>query len=72
MLECAVCDGRFTVDKLVELHLGPRIIMDPVPLCPVHYLECESAVMDWRKVKSPPCVVNVRAVGIGSRPGGPG
>jgi hypothetical protein len=69
MVECAVCDGRFSVDRLVELKLGPPIIMNPVPLCMKHYVECESALMDWRPIKSPPCIVNVRAVGIGVEPG---
>jgi hypothetical protein len=69
MVDCAVCDGRFTVDRLVELRLGPPITMRPVPLCPGHYMECEGAILDWRKIKSPPCVINVSAVGIGGGPG---
>ena len=71
-LECAVCDGRFSVDKLLELRLGPPIVMNPVPLCPKHYMECESGLTDWRKIKSPPCVINVSAVGTGTGPGASG
>ena len=69
MVECAVCDGRFTVDRLVELRLGPPITMQPVPLCFNHYIECESAILDWRPIKTSPCIVNVNAVGVGSDPG---
>ena len=66
---CAICDGRYTIDRLVELQLGPPISMAPLPLCPKHYIEAEGAIQDWRKTKTPPCVVNVSAVGIGTRPG---
>ena len=68
MIECAVCDGRFSVDLLVELQLGPSITMVPVPLCAKHYLECEGAIQDLQNIKSPPCVVNITAIGIGSNP----
>jgi hypothetical protein len=68
-VNCAVCDGRFTVDRLLELKLGPPITMIPVPLCPKHYFECEGGILDWRKTKSPPCIVNVQAVGPGTHLG---
>ena len=67
---CAVCEGRHTIDSLVELRLGPPLTaFTPVPLCPKHYFEAEGAIHDWRKIKSPPCVVNVQAVGAGAKPG---
>lgn len=69
MVECAVCDGRFTVDRLVELRFGPPIKMNPVPLCPKHYFECEDAVWELSKTKSPPLIINVQAVGTGVDPG---
>ncbi len=51
---CSVCDGRFTIDRLLALKLGPPITMAPVPLCPKHYFEAEGGIQDWRKTKSPP------------------
>ena len=67
---CAVCECRYTIDSLVELRLGPPLTaFTPVPLCPKHWLEAEGAIKDWAKIKSPPCVVNVQAVGAGISPG---
>ena len=66
---CAVCDGRFTVDRLLELALGPPITMERVPLCLKHYMKCEEGIQDWRNIKSPPCIINVSAVGTGINPG---
>jgi hypothetical protein len=69
MFECAVCDGRFTVDRLIELRLGPPVTVAPVPLCLIHYCQCEAALLDWQKTRTPPCILNIRAVGTGSDPG---
>ncbi len=66
--ECHVCDGRHTVDTLVWLQLGPPGTIQPgtVPLCRTHFAMCEGAIYEMRKIQSPPCVVNVQAVGTGS------
>ena len=44
-VKCAICDGRFTVDHLVKLQLGPPISIEPFPLCPMHYMKCEEAIL---------------------------
>ena len=65
VVPCAVCDGRHTVDSLLELRLNTPPGQVRYPLCWAHYQACENAVYEMRNIKSPPVVINVAAVGNG-------
>ncbi len=66
MNRCIICEGRETVESLEWLQYQQEIgqtRVDPMPVCLVHYAKLEECHGDTMKIRTPPVVVNVKAIG---------
>lgn len=64
---CHVCQGRESIDSLLNLQLGGAPLS--VPLCRRHFDACEGALAEVRRIQTPPVVINLAAVTCGAAPG---
>jgi len=66
---CDVCEGKHTIDSVLAIQLSSEITKERIPLCQRHFDEAKGGLLDWRKTKTPPVVINLPGLAIGGTAG---
>lgn len=67
MPPCYVCEGKETIDSVLNLQLCAEqggFPMPFIPLCEPHVREAEAALAEIRRIQTPPVIVKVSAPGV--------